>query len=262
MINPKLAQGRSRGAIEEQVPAPMSTMTKVAKITGLGMLGVAAFLRVGAAAAQTPSGAAPERGESAPVANDETESGPPEDVLAEEPPLNDGTDTPAWYVKKEEHPYIDVFGAWGWSSDSYLLTICPFNMYLHKPGAIFGFHGRLFTLGFLSFDQRHSQLNGTSSQERKTTFVFEIFDPGLRAYLVGPVFFSFNLDIGAAFYNALVPTLDLHSGFGFEFHGWGLEAGARTNRLPRERVVVHGDKFVQDKYGLQLYLAVETNIGF
>jgi hypothetical protein len=47
---------------------------------------------------------------------------------------------------------------------------------------------------------------------------------------------------------------------GFEYGGWGLESGVRSSRLPREAHVIDGQEFVDIKYGVQLYVALETNI--
>jgi hypothetical protein len=194
------------------------------------------------------------------IANNDPSNGPPEALLPD--PEDESYSPSGGYVNKEKAPYTDAFAAWGWSNNSYLVTISVMNMYLRGARSRFAFHGRMLALGALSFEQRNLHADGTSSQQRRTSFVLEVFDPGMRIYLLGPVFFAFNVDFGMTFYDALVPTLDLQSGLGFDFHGWGLESGVRTSRLPRDQVVVNGHKFFDDRYGLQVYLAIETNIHF
>jgi hypothetical protein len=63
-----------------------------------------------------------------------------------------------------------------------------------------------------------------------------------------------------AFYDKVVPMIDLQLGLGFVYGGWGLEAGLRTSRLPREATVVDGKELVRLEYGLLLYVQVETGI--
>lgn len=250
----------------------------------LGILGSALLLMPSIAAAQTKfkapesepepqpaftppkgedaSSAAPEQedgAESELLANTDPESGPPADLLDTEAPASDGR---GGYVRKDDSPYVDVFGAWGWSNNSYLVTICPLNMHLGSPTSVLGFHGRFLAFGVMSFEQHNIAEDGTTSDERRTTFVLELFNPGLRAYFAGPFFWAFNVPFGMAFYDALVPTLDLQSGLGFDYDGWGLEAGLRSSRVPRGQVIVNSEKFLRDEYGLLVYLALETNIHF
>lgn len=198
---------------------------------------------------------------SEPVANTDVSSGPPqeEEAFPEDPNEEDGESS--GYVHKEDAPYVDVLGAWGWRKGAYLVTATPLNMYMHDDGDTLGFHARFLALGVLGFEQRSIAPDGSEeSRKWKTTFVFELIDPGLRVYFAPSVFFAFTVNLGAAFYDGLVPTLGVQSGFGFEYGGWGLEAGVRTSRLPHEATVVNGETFFQDSYSFPVYLAIETNL--
>lgn len=196
----------------------------------------------------------------APIANTDPAYGPPEAAFA--PPTayaGDGVE-PGWYVDKEDDPYWDLTGAWDWEHDAYLATLCFLNMYLHDDDDDFGFHGRFLALGALTFERRLIADDGSVERERKWTFVLEVFDAFMRAYLAGPVFLSLGPSFGVAFYDSLVPTLDFQGGLGFQYGGWGLEAGLRSSRLPREVVVVGGQELARIGYAPMVYVNIETNI--
>jgi hypothetical protein len=164
------------------------------------------------------------------------------------------------FVDKGDTPYIDVVSAWGWNNNSYAFSASLFNFYGHDEGDTFGLHGRVLGLGAVSYELRRVRTDGTSSKDRKTRFVLDVVALQPRVYAADWCYFSFGLNLGAGFYDGFVPTADLNAGLGVAYRGWGLEVGARTNRLPAARTKINGEEFISTAYGGQLYLTIETNL--
>ena len=115
-------------------------------------------------------------------------------------------------------------------------------------------------MGALSFERRVFAADGSSSVDRRTTFVLDIIDVIPRLYIAGPVFLAFGVDFGLSFYDGPVPFVDFHGGLGFEYGGWGLESGVRTIRLPKDVRIIDGKEYSDSGYGVQLYAGIETNL--
>jgi hypothetical protein len=178
-----------------------------------------------------------------------------------EAPPSPGATASGGFVDKSGRPYVDFVGAWGWEQNSYLATFSIFNMYLHDEGELLGFHGRLLAVGAVSFERTVVQIDQPLTTDRQTAFVLELIDPRLRLHFVEPVFVSLGVNLGMAFYQGLVPTLDGQVGVGFVTHGWGLELGLRSSRLPRAVTTIGDNEFTNIRYRPQLYFSLETNIG-
>lgn len=165
------------------------------------------------------------------------------------------------YVDKEDGIYPDVYGAWGWMNSSYLIAIGIFNVYVHDEGSSFGFHGRILSLGALSYERRMFEADGSSTVDREHDFMFGLSDLSLRMYFGDSVFMAYTLSLGALSYEGLVPTADLSVGLGFEWHGWGIEAGIRSSRVPR-RAVAADEELKEVAYFPMVYTALELDVGY
>jgi hypothetical protein len=175
---------------------------------------------------------------------------------------SDDEDDDGWFFEKDGGPYPDVLVAKGfWHSTALLVSVGVMNLYFHEdPDDSFAFHGRIIGLGAISIDQRVVAGDGTISTERETAFVLEIIGYGVRYYFAAPFFIGLSATFGAAFYDGFVPTTEPQLGLGFQYRGWGLEAGIRGGLQPNDAAYVDGKKHIHTDFGLMAYGAFETNI--
>lgn len=216
----------------------------------------------GLAVAASPSSPADEpEAQSAPAPNDSEADAPSEAMLSDAQSAEADDSGDSGHVDKGDSPYIDVNSAWGWRDNSWLVTISPFNFYLHEEDSVLGLHGRVLGLGALSYRRSTFEDGLDTGKTRKTHPFLDVVSLQLRWYVTNAFYVSLpGVTLGGTFYDGFVPTADLQGGLGLNLGGWGLESGVRLTRWPHAATTINGDEFISVKYGFQAYLTLETNL--